>query len=104
MAKFAVYVETLVSIVDYSKNLKSSDPIGVLDASFPDALLADEARIKFNLASNQKPVFHRIPNIVHHVLEDNKTLCGRDYSYRHYERLNAYVSCKNCLKKEQTKR
>ncbi len=107
MRRFAVYIQTLNSVVDPSKNTTSETPVGVLQStqqpfSVKEFIpLAKLARETFGILPNQKPLFKPLPAVVYIIIDNEKTLCGRDLSYSHYSNYSQFANCKNCKKIEQ---
>ena len=91
MRRFAVYVQTFNSVVDTTKNRTSEKPVGVVEppetgfiSKVDFETMAKDARRTFGILPNQRPQLRELPKVVHIILENDKTLCGRDYSFRHY--------------------
>lgn len=111
MKRFAVFIQTLVSVVDISKNTTAELPVGVISpvsAGFVTKehfeQMAKEARKSFGIQPNQQPKFQELPPVVHIFLEEaTTTLCGRDYSWRRraFAKYSQFANCKNCLKKQE---
>lgn len=107
MRRFAVFIQTFTSVVDTSKNKTAEKPVGIMEppetgfirrADFET--MAKQARKTFGILPNQKPLFRELPKVVHIILENDKTVCGRDFAFKHYSNYSQFANCKNCLKKE----
>lgn len=108
MFRFLIFVDTINSIYDASKNVRGDEALGVLEVSSNVQLSGEnEIRLRkqYQLEANQVLRFERLSKFEHRRNDDGETICGTDKSRFRTRRpspfqdIFGFVNCSKCLKK-----
>jgi len=107
--RYLVFVDTINSVSDHSKNIRGEKPLAVVENISGGLSLEKqkELRKRFELKANQIIRLDHIYGLEHILIETGKAFCGKKTKKRGrlkpslFQEFKGFVNCSDCLKKKK---